>query len=91
MHQDVASTLWAKMQKRIKYVEGRDVEVVSKTLAGQLFARHEFGGKTEGAHDEADDFKVGGKRKREEEEEEKPKKKRKKDKDKKKKKKKKSE
>merc|ERR1711879_773075 len=78
--QDIATKLWSKMQKRIRYVEGKEVEVVSKSLAGKMFARHEFGGETKG-HDEADDFKVT-KRKREEGdgEDEKPKKKRKKDK-----------
>merc|ERR1719445_1916117 len=81
--QDVASKLWTKMQKRIAFVEGREVEVVSKSLAGQVFSKHEFGGKTENAHDEKADFQqVGSKRKREddEEEEKKAKKKRKKEK-----------
>merc|ERR1712241_816491 len=30
--QDIATKLWSKMQKRIRYVEGKDVEVVSKSL-----------------------------------------------------------
>merc|ERR1712154_94085 len=68
-HQDVASKLWSKMQRRMRHVEGREVEVVSKSLAGQMFMRHEFGGKTEGAHDEADDFKLKKKKKRKREEE----------------------
>ena len=78
--QDVASKLWSKMQKRIHYVEGREVEVVSKSLAGQLFGRHEFGGKAEAAHDDTADFKVtaGDKRKRDNDDEEAPKKKKRK-------------
>merc|ERR1712228_1125101 len=31
---DVASLLWTKMQKRIDHVEGKQVQIKSKTLAG---------------------------------------------------------
>ena len=56
------------------------MEVVSKSLAGQLFGRHEFGGKAEAAHDDTADFKVtaGDKRKRDDDDEEAPKKKKRK-------------
>merc|ERR1712039_100212 len=61
---DVASQLWTKMQKRIDHVEGKQVEIKSKTLAGQVFKKHVFGDiDADTPYDEAQDFKLGSKRK----------------------------
>eukprot|EP00484_Ammonia_sp_Unknown_P000974 CAMPEP_0197020782 /NCGR_PEP_ID=MMETSP1384-20130603/1675_1 /TAXON_ID=29189 /ORGANISM="Ammonia sp." /LENGTH=528 /DNA_ID=CAMNT_0042448471 /DNA_START=39 /DNA_END=1625 /DNA_ORIENTATION=+ len=67
---DVASGLWTKMEQRINYVEGRKVEVMSKSLAGGVRSKHEFG--TESAltpktYTEEQDFVLGQKRKEKEE------------------------
>ena len=66
---DVATNLWTKMQKRINHVEGHKVQIKSKTLAGNIFKKHEFvddDGKSS-KHDESQDFNVGKKRKNEDE------------------------
>merc|ERR1712130_1090792 len=63
---DVASLLWTKMQKRIDHVEGKQVAVKSKTLAGTVFKKHEFDDNDASAqYDEGQDFKLGKKRKME--------------------------
>merc|ERR1712244_14066 len=54
---DIASTLWSKMQKRIDFVEGHKVQIKSKTLAGNVFKKHEFGDDQE-QYDESMDFKM---------------------------------
>merc|ERR1712244_110331 len=54
---DIASTLWSKMQKRIDFVEGHKVQIKSKTLAGNVFKKHEFGNDQE-QYDESMDFKM---------------------------------
>ena len=75
---DVASLLWTKMQKRIDHVEGKQVQIKSKTLAGSVFQKHEFADNdAEKQYDEGQDFKLGSKRKMEvdEDDENEPKKK----------------
>ena len=63
---DVASLLWTKMQKRIDHVEGKQVAVKSKTLAGTVFKKHEFDDNdASDQYDEGQDFKLGKKRKME--------------------------
>merc|ERR1712204_150308 len=76
---DVASLLWNKMQKRIDHVEGKQVQIKSKTLAGTVFSKHVFGDiDADKPYDESQDFKLGSKRKMDvdsDDETEKPKKK----------------
>merc|ERR1712129_147854 len=73
---DMAAVLWSKMQKRIDHVEGQKTAVKSKSLAGSLFTKHEFGGEAEDSamKEESKDFQLrGSKRKLEDGEGEEPK------------------